>query len=153
MLIPDFKGSRESLKTVLDASPEILAHNIETVPTLYKTVRPGANYRQSVELLRRSREMAPETFTKTGIMVGLGETQEQIAHVMEELVVDAGVDIFTIGQYLQPTKEHHPVIRFYHPDEFRRNGPGRKGDRIPPRGVGSSGEKFLPRRRTQRYLE
>ncbi len=118
VLIPDFKGSRESLKTVLDANPEILAHNIETVPTLYKKVRPGANYRQSVELLRRSREMAPETFTKTGIMVGLGETREQIAHVMEELVVDAGVDIFTIGQYLQPTKEHHPVMRFYHPDEF-----------------------------------
>ncbi len=118
VLIPDFKGSRESLKTVLDANPEILAHNIETVPTLYKKVRPGANYRQSVELLRRSREMAPDTFTKTGIMVGLGETREQIAHVMQELVVDAGVDIFTIGQYLQPTKEHHPVLRFYHPDEF-----------------------------------
>ena len=118
VLIPDFKGSRESLETVLDANPEILAHNIETVPTLYKKVRPGANYRQSVELLRRSREMAPDTFTKTGIMVGLGETREQIALVMEELVVDAGVDIFTIGQYLQPTKEHHPVLRFYHPDEF-----------------------------------
>lgn len=118
VLIPDFKGSGESLKTVLDARPEILAHNIETVPSLYKKVRPGANYRQSVELLRRSRGMAPDTFTKTGIMVGLGETREQIAHVMEELVVDAEVDIFTIGQYLQPTKEHHPVMRFYHPDEF-----------------------------------
>ena len=118
VLIPDFKGSGESLKTVLDARPEILAHNIETVPSLYKKVRPGANYGQSVELLRRSRRMAPDTLTKTGIMVGLGETREQIAHVMEELVVDAGVDIFTIGQYLQPTKEHHPVIRFYHPDEF-----------------------------------
>ena len=128
VLIPDFKGSYESLKTVLDASPEILAHNIETVPPLYKKVRPGANYRQSVDLLRRSRTMAPDTFTKTGIMVGLGETREQIAHVMEELVVDARVDIFTIGQYLQPTKEHHPVMRFYHPDEFEELA--RKGKEI-----------------------
>jgi lipoic acid synthetase len=118
VLIPDFKGSRESLKTVLDANPEILAHNIETVPELYKKVRPGANFRQSVELVRRSREIAPGTFTKTGIMVGLGETREQIAQVMKELVDDADVDIFTIGQYLQPTKQHHPVLRFYHPDEF-----------------------------------
>ncbi len=119
VLIPDFKGSRESLLTVLEARPKILAHNIETVPALYKQVRPGASYRQSVELLRRSRETAPDVIRKTGIMVGLGETTVQIEEVMNHLVQNAGVDVFTIGQYLQPTKEHHPVVRFYHPDEFR----------------------------------
>jgi lipoic acid synthetase len=119
VLIPDFKGSRKSLETVLAARPEILAHNIETVPELYKSVRPGANYRQSVELLRLSHAIAPEVLTKTGIMVGLGESHEQIVEVMKDLVENAGVDIFTIGQYLQPTQEHHPVMRFYHPDEFQ----------------------------------
>jgi lipoic acid synthetase len=118
VLIPDFKGSRKSLEAVLEARPEILAHNIETVPPLYKQVRPGANYRQSVELLRRSKEISSDSLTKTGIMVGLGENQDQIAAVMKELVEDASVDIFTVGQYLQPTKEHHPVNRFYHPEEF-----------------------------------
>jgi lipoic acid synthetase len=119
VLVPDFKGSRESLESVLAARPEILAHNIETVPELYKQVRPGASYRQSVELLRRSHEIAPDILTKTGIMVGLGETHEQIVDVMNNLVETAGVDIFTIGQYLQPTQKHHPVLRFYSPDEFR----------------------------------
>ncbi len=118
VLIPDFKGSRESLATVLEARPEVLAHNIETVPALYKQVRPGASYRQSVELLQRSREMAPDIVRKTGIMVGLGETSDQIEEVMSDLVQNAGVDVFTIGQYLQPTKKHHPVVRYYHPDEF-----------------------------------
>jgi lipoic acid synthetase len=118
VLIPDFKGSRQSLVTVLDARPEILAHNIETVPALYKRVRPGARYRQSVEVLGRSREIAPDIIRKSGIMVGLGETREQIEDVMRHLVETAAVDVFTIGQYLQPTKEHHPVVRFYHPDEF-----------------------------------
>lgn len=119
VLIPDFKGSRASLVKVLTAGPEILAHNIETVPELYRQVRPGANYIQSVELLRRSREIAPTITRKTGIMVGLGENLDQIEAVMKDLVEIAGVDIFTIGQYLQPTKEHHPVFRFYRPDEFR----------------------------------
>jgi lipoic acid synthetase len=118
VLIPDFKGRRASLEAVLAARPEILAHNIETVPELYKRVRPGANYRQSVELLRRSHEIAPDILTKTGIMVGLGETHDQVVDVMKGLVESADVDIFTIGQYLQPTQSHHPVMRFYHPDEF-----------------------------------
>jgi lipoic acid synthetase len=119
VLTPDFKGSRKSLETVLFAKPEVFAHNIETVPALYKGVRPGANYDRSVELLRWSREITPDILRKTGIMVGLGETHEQIEAVMTDLVARAGVDIFTIGQYLQPTKEHHPVIRFYEPGEFR----------------------------------
>jgi lipoic acid synthetase len=119
VLTPDFKGSRSSLETVLSAKPEVFAHNIETVPELYKGVRPGASYDRSVKLLRWSREISPDILRKTGIMVGLGETFEQIEAVMKDLVDRAGVDIFTIGQYLQPTKDHHPVIRFYEPDEFR----------------------------------
>ncbi len=119
VLTPDFKGSRSSLETVLSAKPEVFAHNVETVPALYKGVRPGANYDRSVGLLRWSREIEPDILRKTGIMVGLGETREQIEAVMKDLLARAGVDIFTIGQYLQPTKEHHPVIRFYEPGEFR----------------------------------
>ena len=118
VLIPDFKGSQPALETVLAARPEILNHNIETVPRLYKRVRPGANYFQSVELLQRAKTLAPGVVSKTGVMVGLGEDFGEITDVMKELV-QAGVDVFTIGQYLQPTKDHLPVERFYHPDEFR----------------------------------
>jgi lipoic acid synthetase len=118
VLIPDFKGSQPALETVLAARPEILNHNIETVPRLYKRVRPGANYFQSVELLQRTKTLAPGVVSKTGVMVGLGEDFGEIADVMKELV-QAGVEVFTIGQYLQPTKDHLPVERFYHPDEFR----------------------------------
>jgi lipoic acid synthetase len=117
VLIPDFKGSRPALARVLDARPEILNHNVETVPRLYKRVRPGARFDQSVELLERAKEIAPAVIRKTGIMVGLGESRDEIASVMERLG-EAGVQIFTIGQYLQPTKNHLPVERFYHPNEF-----------------------------------
>jgi lipoic acid synthetase len=119
VLIPDFKGMRASLATVLAAEPDILNHNVETVPRLYKRVRPGANYRQSLELLGRAKEISPTVISKTGIMVGLGEKKPEILEVMGELVGLAGVDILTIGQYLQPTAAHLPVERFYHPDEFR----------------------------------
>jgi lipoic acid synthetase len=119
VLIPDFKGSRASLDTVLAASPEILNHNIETVPRLYKRVRPGASYAQSLELLRRVKESAPSAINKTGIMLGLGETNDEIRAVMRELVEVARLDIFTMGQYLQPTKGHLPVERFVPPEEFR----------------------------------
>jgi lipoic acid synthetase len=122
VLIPDFKGMRASLATVLAAEPDILNHNVETVPRLYKRVRPGANYRQSLELLRRAKEISPTVISKTGIMVGLGEKKPEILEVMGELVGLAGVDILTIGQYLQPTAAHLPVERFYHPDEFRELG-------------------------------
>jgi lipoic acid synthetase len=117
VLIPDFKGSRPALERVLAARPEILNHNVETVPRLYKRVRPGARFDQSVELLERVKQIAPEVISKTGIMVGLGESRDEIAAVMERLV-QAGVEIFTIGQYLQPTKKHLPIERFYHPTEF-----------------------------------
>ena len=119
VLIPDFKGSRASLQTVLGARPEILNHNIETVPRLYRHVRPGASFVQSVELLRRVKEIRNDIVSKTGIMLGLGESLDEVEAVMRELVDDAGVDVFTIGQYLQPTKEHLRVERFVHPDEFR----------------------------------
>lgn len=119
VLIPDFKGSRESLETVLKAGPDILNHNVETVPRLYKRVRPGANYIQSVELLRRVKEIAPGTVTKTGMMLGLGESRPDVEAVMRELAGRAAVEILTLGQYLQPTPDHLPVERFVHPDEFR----------------------------------
>jgi lipoic acid synthetase len=119
VLIPDFKGSRSSLETVLAAGPDILNHNIETVPRLYKRVRPGASFTQSVELLRRVKEIAPRTVSKTGMMLGLGEDRDEVESVMLRLVSDAGVDVLTLGQYLQPTAEHLPVARFVHPDEFR----------------------------------
>jgi lipoic acid synthetase len=119
VLIPDFKGSRESLETVLKARPDILNHNLETVPRLYKRVRPGANYAQSLELLRRVREIAPGTLSKTGMMLGLGESLEEVESVMREIAAVAAVDILTLGQYLQPTPDHLPVVRFVPPDEFR----------------------------------
>jgi len=119
VLIPDFKGSRESLKTILAAGPDILNHNVETVPRLYKRVRPGASYAQSVELLRRVKEISPDTLSKTGMMLGRGESANEVEAVMLELASDAGVEVLTLGQYLQPTPEHLPVVRFVHPDEFR----------------------------------
>lgn len=115
VLIPDFKGSESSLMTVLEAHPDILNHNLETVPRLYRRVRPQAQYAQSLELLDRAKRSGATT--KTGIMVGLGETEEEITAVMAD-VAGVGCDILTIGQYLQPTKAHLPVERFYHPDEF-----------------------------------
>ena len=119
VLIPDFKGSRESLETVLAAGPDILNHNVETVPRLYKRARPGANFAQSVELLRRVKEIAPGTVSKTGMMLGLGESAPEVESAMRELASDAAVDVLTLGQYLQPTPAHLPVVRFVHPDEFR----------------------------------
>ncbi len=115
VLIPDFKGVWEPLKTVLDAHPDILAHNTETVPRLHRRVRPQAKYARSLEVLEKSKQNG--MVTKTGIMVGLGETREEIIDLMRDLAA-IQVDIFTIGQYLQPTKRHLPVERFVHPDEF-----------------------------------
>jgi lipoic acid synthetase len=115
VLIPDFKGEFEPLKMVINAHPEILSHNIETVPSLYRRVRPQAKYERSLEVLRISKEHGMTT--KSGIMVGLGETFEQVLDVLRH-GRSADLDIFNIGQYLQPTKSHLPVERFVHPDEF-----------------------------------
>ena len=114
-LIPDFGGSKDALKTVMDAEPGILGHNLETVPSLYTTVRPKANYRQSLELLNRAHKYS--MVTKSGIMVGLGETSDEMLSVMKDLI-EAACDILYIGQYLQPTKKNLPVSRYVEPSEF-----------------------------------
>jgi lipoic acid synthetase len=117
VLIPDFRGVWEALEVVIEARPDILNHNTETVPRLYATVRPQARYERSLELLRRAKSAG--MFTKTGIMLGLGETDDELLDVLRDLrAVDC--DVLTLGQYLQPTKDHLPVERFVHPDDFAR---------------------------------
>jgi lipoic acid synthetase len=117
VLIPDFRGDRTALETVVTARPDVLNHNVETVPRLYRGVRPGAIYERSLELLRRARQWAPHMPVKTGMMLGLGETRTEVLQTMSEIVAQ-GADILTRGQYLQPTRGHLPVVRFVHPDEF-----------------------------------
>jgi lipoic acid synthetase len=117
VLIPDFQGSESSLHTVLDAGPDVLNHNIETVPRLYRMARSGGKYARSLELLERSRGHRPSIATKTGMMVGLGEEIDEVVAVFDDLR-GAGVSILTIGQYLRPTPKHAPMVRYYHPDEF-----------------------------------
>ncbi len=117
VLIPDFKGSRSALETVIKARPDILGHNIETVPRLYPSARPQADYRRSLDLLRAARESGTRSATKSGIMMGLGETHQEILQVMADLR-EARCDILTIGQYLRPSKKHLPVMRYYTPEEF-----------------------------------
>ncbi|MFQ5601031.1 MAG: lipoyl synthase [Candidatus Krumholzibacteriia bacterium] len=116
VLIPDFQGSWDALQMVLEAEPEILNHNTETVPRLYRRVRPQAKYERTLELLRRAKQRG--AFTKSGIMIGIGETDEEIVDVMRDLR-SVHCNVLTIGQYLQPTPEHLPVDRFVHPDRFR----------------------------------
>jgi len=118
VLIPDFKGDSCALRTVMDAQPDILNHNTETVPRLYPTIRLGGNYQVTLELLRTAKEWYPGSVTKTGIMLGLGEDDRELESVIGDLV-SIRVDILTLGQYLRPTRKHAPVKRFYHPDEFR----------------------------------
>ena len=117
VLIPDFQGVESSLRTVLDAEPHVLNHNIETVPRLYRMARSGGKYPRSLELLDRSRRYKPAIATKTGMMVGLGEECDEIVTVLDDLR-NVGVSILTIGQYLRPTPKHAPMVRYYHPDEF-----------------------------------
>jgi lipoic acid synthetase len=117
VLIPDFKGKPEALKIVMDAQPEILNHNVETVPRLFKTVQPQDRYEWAEATLRNAKEMDSLVLTKSGIMVGLGETFDEVVEVMRDLT-SWGVDILTIGQYLQPSRQHMPIDRYYLPDEF-----------------------------------
>jgi lipoic acid synthetase len=118
VLIPDFQGHDAPLRVVLDARPDILNHNIETVPRLYRTARPGGRYPRALELLGRARQSAPDIPTKTGIMVGLGETWDEIVDVFRDLrSVDC--QILTVGQYLRPSIAHLPMSRYYTPEEFR----------------------------------
>ncbi|RQD71041.1 MAG: lipoyl synthase [Tindallia sp. MSAO_Bac2] len=117
VLIPDLKGDEAALDTILEEKPEILNHNIETVPSLYEKVRPGADFQRSVQLLKRVKEKDTSILSKTGIMVGLGETPEEMEEVME-ILAEINCDILTIGQYLQPSSEHLPVEEFVTPEQF-----------------------------------
>jgi lipoic acid synthetase len=119
VLVPDFNGRSESIRTVLDAEPDVFNHNVETVPSLYPDVRPQAGYDISLNVLRLARELRPDALTKSGLMLGLGEQKENVEAVMQDLR-DVDCDILTIGQYLAPSHEHIPVIEFIEPAEFER---------------------------------
>jgi lipoic acid synthetase len=118
VLTPDFLRKQGAAETVVAARPDVFNHNLETVPSRYLTVRPGARYFASLRLLQRVKELDPSLFTKSGLMVGLGEERNEVLQVMDDLRA-ADVDFLTIGQYLQPTRKHHPVVRFVTPEEFR----------------------------------
>ncbi len=117
VLIPDFQGLDEALEIVLDARPDVLNHNTETVPRLYRVVRSGARYERSLRLLETAKRLSPGMVTKSGVMVGLGETMEELVRVFYDLGSRA-VDILTVGQYLRPSRDHLPIARFYTPEEF-----------------------------------
>jgi lipoic acid synthetase len=117
VLIPDFQGKAESLFTVLDAGPDVLNHNTETVPRLYRAARSGGRYARTLELLDRAKRHSPRTPTKSGLMVGLGEEWDEVVQTLRDLR-GVGVDILTIGQYLRHSEQHLPMARYYHPDEF-----------------------------------
>lgn len=117
VLIPDFKGNWAALAMVMEAHPEILNHNVETVPRLYRRVRPQAVYQRSLELLERAKQMDSGALTKSGVMVGLGETREELLGVFRDMR-EHGVEILTVGQYLRPSEQHLPIERYWHPDEF-----------------------------------
>jgi lipoic acid synthetase len=118
VLIPDFQGNEAALRAVLDARPDVLNHNTETVPRLYRMARSGGRYARTLELLERARRYAPDIPTKTGVMVGLGEEPGELVATFKDLA-GVGCQILTIGQYLRPSAAHAPMVRYYHPDEFR----------------------------------
>jgi len=118
VLTPDFLRKHRAVDKVVAAKPDVFNHNLETVPSKYLTVRPGARYFASIRLLQQVKELDPATFTKSGVMVGLGEERNEVLQVMDDLRA-AEVDFLTIGQYLQPTPKHHPVVRFVPPAEFK----------------------------------
>jgi lipoic acid synthetase len=118
VLIPDFQGMDEALQIVLDAMPDVLNHNTETVPRLYRVVRSGARYERTLRLLENAKKFSPGMTTKSGLMAGLGETTEELVDVFRDLGA-RGVDILTVGQYLRPSRDHLPIARFYTPDEFQ----------------------------------
>ena len=120
VLTPDFRGDSDALDAVLAARPEVMAHNVETVPRLYPRVRPQAVYERSLEVLRRTKERAPDLFCKTGIMVGLGESEDEVRATMRDVRAQ-GTDVLTIGQYLRPSPMHLPIERYWTPEEFARS--------------------------------
>ncbi len=117
VLVPDFLGSEEAIRMVMASSPQVINHNVETVPRLYPEVRPGANYARSLELLYTAKKLSPEAVTKSGLMLGLGESRGEVIEVLGDLR-EADCDLLTIGQYLAPSAQHHPVVRFIPPEEF-----------------------------------
>ena len=117
VLVPDFRGSEEAIRMVVESGPQVINHNVETVPRLYPEVRPGADYARSLELLYTVKKLNPALVTKSGLMLGLGESREEVIEVMGDLR-EANCDLLTIGQYLQPSPPHHPVVRFVPPEEF-----------------------------------
>jgi lipoic acid synthetase len=117
VLIPDFRGEIGALRAVMDARPEILNHNVETVPRLFPTIQPQCRYEWSLSALRDAKGLWPEAVTKSGVMVGLGETVDEVLEVMQDLR-SVDVDILTLGQYLQPSRQHAPIVRYYEPEEF-----------------------------------
>jgi lipoic acid synthetase len=117
VLIPDFKGSHTDLETVVAATPDVLNHNVETVPSLYRTVRKGSLYDRSLTVLKTVKEIQPKMLTKTGLMVGLGETKDELKATFSDIRAH-NVDILTLGQYLKPDKQSLDIVRYYHPDEF-----------------------------------
>src|SRR5262249_41076580 len=119
VLTPDFRHKPGALEQVVAAGPDVYNHNVETVPRLYRRIRPGASFEHSVALLGRAKELAPRSFTKSGLMVGLGEESHEVLRVMDALRA-ADVDFLTVGQYLRPTPRHAEVVRYVHPDEFER---------------------------------
>jgi len=118
VLTPDFLRKAGAIESLMNTPPDVFNHNLETVPRLYLKVRPGARYYASLRLLERAKELAPDVFTKSGLMVGLGESRDEIMQVMDDLRA-ADVDFLTIGQYLQPTRRHAPLDRFWTPEEFQ----------------------------------
>ena len=124
VLVPDFQGNHDAMKIVMDARPDVLNHNTETVPRLYRQVRLGARYERSLDMLALAKKLAPETPVKSGLMLGLGETPQEVLSVMKDLKAHS-VDILTLGQYLRPSPKHLPIVRYVPPaefDEFRREG-------------------------------
>jgi lipoic acid synthetase len=117
VLIPDFQGIDEALRIVLDAAPDVLNHNTETVPRLYRAVRSGARYERTLTLLKNAKKFSSQMVTKSGVMVGLGESTDELVEVFRDLG-NRGVDILTVGQYLRPSRDHLPIAKFYTPDEF-----------------------------------
>jgi lipoic acid synthetase len=117
LLVPDFGGDRDSLAAVMAVGPDVLNHNVETVPRLYPRIRPEAEYRRSLELLDSAKKMSPGATTKSGLMVGLGERPEEVRAVLGDLAA-CGVDVVTVGQYLAPTPDHHPVAEYVRPERF-----------------------------------
>ena len=151
VLIPDFQGNEAALHAVLDARPDVLNHNTETVPRLYRMARSGGRYARTLELLDRSRRYAPDIPTKSGLMVGLGEERDELVATIKDLR-GVGCGILTIGQYLRPSAGHAPMVRYYHPDEFARSQAGRARARVRARRVRSARAQLLPRARNRGRL-